>query len=300
MNGERTGEIRKGTFYSILSALIFGLTPILVSLSFVLGSNALTLTFYRNLLAIPVLFVILLARKTELRVSLRQFAVMGAIGLLNLVTMFLLYDAYNYVGVGLATTLHFLYPICTVVFSRIFFRKKLDKARILALFFATAGIAIATGEGQAFAVKGVVMAVVSAATYAAYMIGLEQTELAHIDAMKIMFYMCIVNSVAVLLWDMPTGSLVLILPPRAMVYTIIVAIANSAIAHVMLIRGVKLIGAGNAAIFSMFEPVSGVIGGILFLQEAMTGVKLMSCLMILGAVALPILADRRDKLQYKK
>lgn len=46
-------EMRKGTSYSILSALVFGLTPILVSLSYALGSDALTLTFYRNLMAIP-------------------------------------------------------------------------------------------------------------------------------------------------------------------------------------------------------------------------------------------------------
>ena len=288
-------EMRKGTSYSILSALVFGLTPILVSLSYALGSDALTLTFYRNLMAIPVLLIVLLVRKIDLRINFRELMVTGLVALFNLITMLILYDAYNYIGVGLATTLHFLYPICTVVLCRIFFQKRLDKAKIIALFLATAGIVIATGESQAFAMKGIFLAVVSAATYAVYMIGIEQTAVKSIDSMKAMFYMCIVSSAVVFLWDLPSGNLVFDLGPKAMFYTFIVSIANSAVGHVMLIKGVKLIGAGNAAIFSMLEPVSGVVGGIIFLHEGMTVVKLISCMMILAAVMIHILKDRREE-----
>ena len=87
------------------------------------------------------------------------------------------------------------------------FKKKPDKARIFALILATAGIALATGEGGDFAVKGIVLAVGSAVTYAGYLLGIEHTAVGKMDSMKSMFYMCIVNAVVVGLFDLPSGTI---------------------------------------------------------------------------------------------
>ena len=67
------GALRKGTFCSVVSALVFGFTPVLASITFDMGSNAMTLTFYRNALAVPVLLVILPPRKVDLRIGLKDF-----------------------------------------------------------------------------------------------------------------------------------------------------------------------------------------------------------------------------------
>ena len=61
---------KKGVFCAVASALVFGITPVLASITFDMGSNAMTLTFYRNALAVPVLLVILLIRRVDLRLSL--------------------------------------------------------------------------------------------------------------------------------------------------------------------------------------------------------------------------------------
>ena len=73
------GALRKGTFCSVVSALVFGFTPVLASITFDMGSNAMTLTFYRNALAVPVLLVILLLRKVDLRIGLKDFLVLAAV-----------------------------------------------------------------------------------------------------------------------------------------------------------------------------------------------------------------------------
>lgn len=149
------GALRKGTFCSVVSALVFGFTPVLASITFDMGSNAMTLTFYRNALAVPVLLVILLLRKVDLRIGLKDFLVLAAVSaVFSATTTYILYDAYEYIGVGLSTTLHFLYPVFTVLFGWVLFKKKPDKARIFALILATAGIALATGEGGGFCGKG--------------------------------------------------------------------------------------------------------------------------------------------------
>lgn len=287
--------MKKGVLCAICSALVFGITPVLASVTFDMGSNALTLTFYRNTMAIPVLLIILLIRKVDLKITMKEFLSLSAIStVFSVTTTYTLYAAYDYIGVGLSTTLHFLYPMFTVLFGWMLFKQRPDKVKIAALILATLGVALATGNSDSFAMTGITLAVASAVTYAGYMLGIEQTSIGKMDSMKAMFYMCIVNGIVVSLFDLPSGNIVYALKPDALFYTFILAIANSAFAYVLLIIGIKVIGAGNAAIFSMLEPVSGVIAGVIFLGEGLPLMKLISCALILIAVSIPIIKDRND------
>lgn len=291
-------NVKKGTICAICSALVFGLTPVLASITFDMGSNALTLTFYRNTMAVPVLLVVLLIRKVNLRVTRRELLTLAAISVVfSAPTTYILYAAYDYIGVGLSTTLHFLYPMFTVLFGWMLFKQRPDKVKVIALILATVGVALATGNSDSFALKGIILAVTSAITYAGYLLAIEQTSVHKMDSMKAMLYMCIFCGISVSIFDLPSGNIVYALEPLVLLYTFILSVANSAFAYVLLIVGVKLIGAGNAAIFSMLEPVSGVIAGVMFLGEGLPALKLISCLLILIAVAMPIIKDRNDNLR---
>ena len=286
---------KKGVFCAVASALVFGITPVLASITFDMGSNAMTLTFYRNALAVPVLLVILLIRRVDLRIGVRDFAALAAVSaVFSVSTTYLVYEAYQYVGVGLATTLHFLYPMFTVLFGWILFHQRPDRYKAAALVLATLGVVVASGSSDSFAVTGIGLALASAMTYAGYLLGIERSAIGQMDSMKSMFYMCIVNSLAMAVIDLPSGELVYDLPLVVLGLTFILAVANSVFAYVLLIVGIKLIGAGEAAIFSMLEPVSGVVFGVLFLQEQLPPAKLASCLLILTAVAIPIIRDRNN------
>lgn len=291
-------DIKSGTLCAIVSALVFGLTPILASMTFDMGSNALTLTFYRNAMAVPVLLLVLLARKVDLRVTKKQLMDLTAVSLLfSVTTTELLYEAYNYTGVGLSTTLHFLYPMFTVLLAWMFYRQKPDKVQITALVLATLGVALATGNSGGFALIGIILAVSSAVTYGAYLLGQEKTTIRDMDSMKAMFYMCMVNAAAVFVLDRFIGGIVYNLDGLTMFYTFIVSVANSAFAYVLLIVAIRKIGAANTAIFSMLEPVSGVVAGLVFLHESAPPMKIISCVIILAAVSIPIV---RDFLESKK
>lgn len=293
-------DVKKGTLCAICSALVFGLTPVLASMTFDMGSNALTLTFYRNTMAVPVLLVMLLIRKVDLRITRREFITLAVISAaFSATTTYILYAAYDYIGVGLSTTLHFLYPMFTILLGWMLFHQKPGKVKIAALILATGGVALATGNSDTFAVKGILLAVASAVTYAGYLLGIEQTAIHKMDSMKAMFYMCIFCGVSVSLFDLPSGNIVYGLEPLTLLYTFLLAVANSAFAYVLLIVGIKLIGAGDAAIFSMLEPVSGVAAGVIFLGEGLPAMKLISCILILIAVSIPIIKDRNDSLKVE-
>lgn len=104
--------MKKGILCTVLSALLFGFTPVLASYTYEMGSTPETLTFYRNAMAIPMALVILLVRRIPLKVSgvvLRDMLLIGILG--RGVTTLMLYSSYSFVGIGTATTLHFMYPV---------------------------------------------------------------------------------------------------------------------------------------------------------------------------------------------
>ena len=58
----------RGYFLTILSAIIFGFTPILAKITYNMGSNGITLAFFRHLFVIPILFLIIKLLKINYKI----------------------------------------------------------------------------------------------------------------------------------------------------------------------------------------------------------------------------------------
>lgn len=284
----------KGMALTIASALLFGVTPVLASLTYDMGSNANTLTFYRNLLVVPVAAVVMLVKRISFRVTGKELLLLLTVGVLfRATTTFMLYDSYQYVGIGTATTLHFLYPICTALICRFLFGEKLGWGKVAALCIATAGITFFCDFSETIRPMGVILAVTSAVTYGCYMTGMDKTALKDMDPIKVVFYMGISNAAAMLALGAPQGKIVFTLPPLAMLYTFIIAVCTSFAAVALLQMGIRELGAPTAAIFSMFEPIASVFAGWIFLHEAMPANKVLGCVVILTAVTVIAVIDRK-------
>lgn len=287
----------KGILFTILSALLFGVTPVLASMSYELGSNPLTLTFYRNLLVIPILAVIMLARKSSFRIdrkTLLNILVIGCLG--RGVTTLMLYSAYDYVGIGTATTLHFLYPVFVALICLLFYKDKLDRWKILALAIAAGGVLFFLEKGNlSEGWPGLLLAAGSGLTYAFYMVGMEKKGLSEMDPFQISFYMAMAVSVGMLAYNIPVKQIVFALPPKAFLLTLVVAVCTSLLAVVFLQIGIKHLNATVAAIFCLFEPIACSISGLLFLHEKMTIAKILGSLLILAAVVIIILSPEQSK-----
>ena len=130
----------KGVVFVLISAFIFGFTPILGKLSYAGGSNAIMLTFLRSFLVIPILYLLLQKNKIPLSLNKkekRDILVLSIFG--SSLTTVSLYASYNYISVGLATTLHFCILVL-FLFTILFMKTKVNKIQILALVVATIGV----------------------------------------------------------------------------------------------------------------------------------------------------------------
>ncbi len=287
------GRVVTGTLLTIASALIFGLTPMLNTATYDMGGNPMTMTFYRSFIAFPVIWVMLKFRKTPLKISFKEGRDLALAAVFNITTSMLLFSSYAYIGIGMGTTLHFLYPVFTIIIGYVAFRDRLGKIKIISLIMATVGMIMATGS-SGFNMTGIAVAAASGLTYAGYLLSLEKSSIGKMDTMKAMLYICIFSSLFTFITDLFADEVAYVLPAKAMIYTVIFAVLNSCVAHVILLKGVKYIGAGNASIYSMFEPVSSVIGGAVILHESTGPMKMLSCIVIFAAVLIPAVSDIRN------
>ena len=281
-----------GMLCTIIASLIYGVTPVLASLTYEMGSNAMTLTFYRNILVVPVLLLVMKIMRIPCGITPREGLLLAGVGVFfRASTTLLHYSSFNYIGIGLSTMLHFLFPVFTAVIGWLCFREKMKAPKWIALILATGGVAISGLTSDTFEITGVILAAASGITYALYFISMERTPLRNMHSFKVAMYMVLINGIAIALFDIPFGQIHYVLPPLAFWYTFIMAIATSVFAAILLQMGIKRLGAGTASIFYTIQPVSSVLAGWLFLNERMNGAKILSCVLVLAAVTIIIIYE---------
>lgn len=275
----------RGILFTILSAVIFGVTPALASLTYGLGNNSLSMTFYRNLFAIPFLFLILKYKKIPLKIErgeLKNIFILSLIGVA--ITTALLYSSYTYIGIGAATTLHFMYPIFVAMACKFIFKEKLGKGKILSLILAFIGVALFMDTKSSGNILGDLMALISGGTYAFYILWLDKKDLVKINPYKLSFYIVTFSSFEMFVGNIFGSYIEVNLPLKAYILMMICSILASIVGIVSFQIGVSIIGSTSAAIFSLFEPITSVISGILLFNESLNINKLIGCLIIFVAI----------------
>lgn len=277
----------KGIIFGVLAAFIYGFTPILGKLTYLEGSNSMSLTFYRNFLSIPFLFFMLKYKKIDFKINkteCKKLAILASLG--STLTALTLYKAYNYISVGMTTTIHYIYPVLVTAACILIFKEKVSKEKIIALVLSTIGVMMFF-EGN-FSIIGVTLALLSGVVYAAHILYIDKSGLNSMYAFKITFYLSIFSSLYLLIAGMVSNSLVTVMTLKGWIFTILVSFFVSFLANTFIPIGVKHAGPTITSIVGMLEPITSVILGILILSEPVTTRNIMACILILAGVFIVI------------
>lgn len=289
-----------GILLTILSALLFAISPVLVSWTYGWGNNPLTMVMFRNLFVLPVLLMLMKKGHAAIRLPREQFfqlLFIAAMG--SCLTPLLLYSSYSYIGVGAGTTLHFFYPIFVALFCRFFYHETLGKAKIRALILALTGTLFFMDFSNLTNLAGVAMAANfwDDLRLLYGLVGKAGTVSA--ESLSMLVLAGVICGSRSLCRGSFTGSLCFQQPAVSYLTMIIIAMMTSFLAVVLLQKGIEALGSSTASIFCLFEPIGSVICGALFLHEELTISKILGCLIIILAVVLLIMAGRKNKSQDK-
>lgn len=285
----------RGILFSIVSASIFGLMPILAKYAYMDGCSPAALVFLRMFFGAIILFF--LARRQGVspwEITPTQLKKIVLLSLGFAPTPVLLYASYNYISTGAATTIHFVYPAFAFLLCWAFYKEKIERLQLISLVLCTLGVVLFYKPGDDGSLFGVIIAFLSGLTYAFYAVYLSKSGLKGTEKFWMNFHLNLMSSLMVLVVSVPMGTFSLPTSLFGWFIGLVFAVLMTVIAGVLFQLGVNYIGPQQATIFSTFEPLTSVVIGVLFLSEQLDIFSVSGIVIILIAVLLLIFAERRS------
>lgn len=279
-----------GIIFAILSSASFGLLGIFAEFAYRNGSNPMTVLIARFTIATVVLFILLLVTKKSLKVTKRQLITLILIGVFGytLVTQ-TLFQSYNYISVGLATAVNFVYPLFVCILAFIFNKEKFTKKKILALIISIIGVfLLSSTDLKVTGVEGILLSLVSGLIYGAVLFGMGRDEIRSMDGLIVAFYCCLFAGITATIMGVFEHNIVFKMNFNLGMSYIGIAIISTVLSLVFLQLAIQDIGPSKSAILGTFEPIVGVLASCAFLGEKLSVVVVAGVVIIIAAAVLAI------------
>jgi drug/metabolite transporter (DMT)-like permease len=294
----RAGSLdRVGLGLCLVSAAGFGSLAVFGKQAYAGGLGVVGVLAIRFLVAAPLLVGLALAARRSLRVGWPvawRLLGLGGIGYAIQATLF--FNALTRISAGLASLLLYLYPALVTAGAVALGRARLDRATVAGLALSLAGIVGVLGlPGERLDALGVALGLASAGWYTGYILVGEYL-LRGVDPLAASAYVTSGAMVTFLGAAVLSGGRVLEATPGAYAAAGAMAVVGTALAIATFLAGMARVGSSWASIASSFEPVFTVALGVAVLGDPLGPGKVAGGLLVVaGAVLLPLLGGRREK-----
>ena len=213
----------------------------------------------------------------------------------------LLFEAYRYTSVSIATLSYYFCPVLVMVLSPVIFKERISLKQWLCFAFATVGLVLIIGAragGYDNELYGIALGLAAACLYAfVVLMNKKITSVGGIDKTIYQFF----GTIAVLLVYVPltTGFEVLSLNSRGLISIAILGVVHTGIAYCMYFSAVGKLSGQKVAILSYIDPLVAVIISFTLLNEQITVMQLVGGAMILGFTLLNELGSRNKAPKIK-
>ena len=282
----------KGYMLGAIAAATYGMNPLFALPLYKAGMNPDSVLFFRYLLAIPLLGIMLKARGRSFKIGRKEIIPLIVMGLLVSVSSLTLFESYNYMDAGIASTILFVYPIMVALIMTFVFKEKLKIQTALCIILALSGIGLLykSGDGTTLSLTGTLLVLLSALSYAVYIVGINQSALKEVATLKVTFY---VLSFGLFLF---VGRFIsgesLHVPDSGQWYLwgnlLALAVFPTAISFLCTTSAIQYIGSTPTAILGALEPVTAIFFGITVFGETLTPRECVGLVMIIVAVTIVI------------
>ena len=283
----------KGYILGAIAAATYGMNPLFALPLNKTGMDPDSVLFFRYLFAIPLLGIMIKARGRNFKLKRKQILPLIIMGLLISISSLALFQSYNYMEAGIASTLLFVYPIMVALIMSFFFKEKLTIQTVLCILLALAGIGLLYkgGNGATLSLVGIGLVMASSLSYAIYIVGVNQSVLKDVATLKLTFYVLLFG-LTLFLVRVDFGVHLFIVDKWYLWGNLLaLAVFPTAISFLCTTRAVQYIGSTPTAILGALEPVTAVFFGVTIFGESLTPRLIGGILMIILAVTLIIVGS---------
>lgn len=276
----------KGYILGAIAAATYGMNPLFALPLYKVGMDPDSVLFFRYLFAIPLLGIMLKARGRSFRLQRKEVLPLIGMGLLVALSSLTLFQSYNYMEAGIASTLLFVYPIMVALIMVLVYKEKLTGQTICCILLALTGIGLLYkgGDGATLSVLGITLVMISSLAYAIYIVGVNQSTLKNVATLKLTFYVLLFG-LSLFLVRVDFGSS-LYVPDKWYLWGNLLALAvfPTAVSFLCTTQAIQYIGSTPTAILGALEPVTAVAFGVTVFGESLTPRLSLGILMIILAV----------------
>ncbi|MBR5618078.1 MAG: EamA family transporter [Oscillospiraceae bacterium] len=276
--------LRKSRMMMVTAMWIFGTIALFVR-NIPVSSSEIAL--YRAAAASVLLGMYFLAtgQKIELRAIGRELPLLLLSGVAMGINWILLFEAYRYTTVSVATLSYYFAPVIVTVACPILFGEKMGQKQWLCFFMSTLGIVLITGigdlRGSNTHLIGILFGFGAAVLYASVV--LLNKRIKGVAGMQRTFLQFVAAVVVLLPYVAFTGGFTLnTLSAGGWVNLLIVGVVHTGIAYCMYFSALKDIPGQEAAILSYMDPLVAVAVSVFVLGEHLTLMQLTGGILILG------------------
>ena len=280
----------RGTVCGIAAAVFYGTNPLGAMNLYADGISTNSTLFYRFGLAVVMLGVMMAVQRKSFALTRRELVTLAILGVFMSTSSTTLYFSFNFMDVGIASTLLFVYPVMVAVIMATLFHEKVTAATVVAILLSLAGIALLnhTGNGTSLSLWGVTLVMLSSLTYAIYIVVVNKSSL-RMSSVKLTFYVLLFGLFTIYGYTLAMGETVqLLVTPKQWMYAAQLALMPTVLSLVLMVIAVHDIGSTPTAIMGAIEPITAVAIGVLVFGENFTPRLAFGIVLILTAVLLII------------
>lgn len=289
----------KGILYAAVSSSTFGLAPFFSLTLLLAGFSAFEVLSYRWGVATIALTLFGWCSGCSFRLEKKDFLVVLLLSLLRAVTSFSLLIAYQNIATGVASTIHFMYPLAVSLVMMYFFQEKKSLWVMFAVFMSLLGAALlSSGELEAKngdTIVGLVAACVSVFSYAGYIVGVRMTRAVRINSTVLTCYVMGLGTVLYFIGALTTSGLRLVADGYTWLIILELALPATAISNITLVRAIKYAGPTLTSILGAMEPLTAVVIGVFVFKELFTLNSAIGIILILLAVSVVIFRKQKNE-----
>ena len=277
----------------ILSMAIFGTIGLFVRC---VPLPSAELALYRAVLAALLIGTVLLVRgqRIPLAAIKRELWLLFLSGAAMGINWILLFEAYKYTTVSMATLSYYFAPVLVTAVSPLLFRERLGGRQLLCFGMSTLGLVliIGAGGGGGNDTVGVLFGLGAAAFYATVILlnkfiqnvgGLDRTFLQFLSAIAVLLPYVLLSGGVTL------GSL----DGAGWVYLLIVGLFHTGVTYTMYFSSLPALPGQSVAILSYIDPLVAVLLSVTVLREPMTLWQAVGGALILGFTLLNEIGGRK-------
>lgn len=282
----------KGYALGACAAASYGMNPLFALPLYKAGMDPDSVLFFRYLFAIPLLGIMLKLRGRSFSLHKKEVLPLIMMGLLVAVSSLTLFESYNYMDVGIASTLLFVYPIMVTLIMALVYKERLTIQLVICMLLALLGIALLYkgSDGATLSLVGTLFVFASSLSYAVYIVGVNKSVLKDIATLKVTFY--------VLLFGLSLFVVRLLMRGECHVpeinqwylwgNLIALAVFPTAISFLCTTGAIQYIGSTPTAILGALEPVTAVFFGVAVFGETLSFRDICGLVLIITAVTFVI------------